>query len=282
MSDKTEVIQSYNLVYNFNIVDLVKVDDRWDKVWSKFISSCSRPTVIHCQQGVYSSTYDRTINEPPRLILDSIEEFFSFLKKVFCGYSGGSMSNNGWVWHKGKYRRNGAHNSDIYLATKSLEEIFESRLNGELRGNFYYPPKGFREWHTNKYDRHGWRLYLVHTSSSHRHSKSCVVQNSENSGEGISLRDTEFGDVETEPPKQKIERRSEEAFFRYKHPVSNAIHSCVDFDGCLRMFRVSGGGDSLWHAICSECDRWSLGFILSDENAKKMLDLHKELYDHDC
>lgn len=30
-----------------------------------------------------------------------------------------------------------------------------------VQGNFYYPPKGFRGWHTNAYDRPGWRMYVV-------------------------------------------------------------------------------------------------------------------------
>lgn len=29
------------------------------------------------------------------------------------------------------------------------------------RGNYYYPPGGFRTWHTNQFDAPGWRMYLV-------------------------------------------------------------------------------------------------------------------------
>jgi hypothetical protein len=37
---------------------------------------------------------------------------------------------------------------------------------GDIRisGNFYYPPGGFREWHTNRKDTPGWRLYYVRTA----------------------------------------------------------------------------------------------------------------------
>ncbi len=33
-------------------------------------------------------------------------------------------------------------------------------------GNFFYPKGAYREWHTNVFDPHGWRLYLVHTNPS--------------------------------------------------------------------------------------------------------------------
>ncbi len=29
------------------------------------------------------------------------------------------------------------------------------------QGDYWYPPGGFRDWHTNKYDATGWRLYIV-------------------------------------------------------------------------------------------------------------------------
>lgn len=30
-----------------------------------------------------------------------------------------------------------------------------------IQGHFYYPPGGFREWHTNRFNPPGWRMYLV-------------------------------------------------------------------------------------------------------------------------
>ncbi len=31
----------------------------------------------------------------------------------------------------------------------------------QLQGDFYYPPGGFRTWHTNRHDVPGWRMYVV-------------------------------------------------------------------------------------------------------------------------
>ena len=32
-----------------------------------------------------------------------------------------------------------------------------------LRGLFLYPRHGLREWHSNRFDPPGWRMYLIHT-----------------------------------------------------------------------------------------------------------------------
>ena len=32
-----------------------------------------------------------------------------------------------------------------------------------MRGLFLYPKHGFREWHSNRFDPPGWRMYLIHT-----------------------------------------------------------------------------------------------------------------------
>ena len=29
------------------------------------------------------------------------------------------------------------------------------------QGDYWYPRGGFRDWHTNKYDTSGWRLYII-------------------------------------------------------------------------------------------------------------------------
>lgn len=34
----------------------------------------------------------------------------------------------------------------------------------DIKGLFYYPPGGFREWHTNMLDDTSWRLYYIHTT----------------------------------------------------------------------------------------------------------------------
>jgi hypothetical protein len=71
--------------------------------------------------------------------------------------------------------------------------------------------------------------------------------------------------VHTEP--------SDCGMFRYCDPRSGEAISRVDFDGCVRIFRVDRGDKKLWHSVCSDGDRWSLGFHVSDEVAAALLAL---------
>lgn len=42
--------------------------------------------------------------------------------------------------------------------------------NNRITGFFWYPPGGFREWHTNAYNAYGWRLYLVYVEEEGKSS----------------------------------------------------------------------------------------------------------------
>jgi hypothetical protein len=51
---------------------------------------------------------------------------------------------------------------DIY------KSIYGTIKYTEVRGLFWYPKGGFREWHTNQYHRLGWRLYLVYADEDEK------------------------------------------------------------------------------------------------------------------
>tara|TARA_B110000881_G_C18467601_1_gene459587 strand:+ start:94 stop:969 length:876 start_codon:yes stop_codon:yes gene_type:complete len=38
----------------------------------------------------------------------------------------------------------------------------------QVRGLFWYPKNGFREWHTNKYHKQGWRIYLIYADEDEK------------------------------------------------------------------------------------------------------------------
>jgi len=68
---------------------------------------------------------------------------------------------------------------DTQPADRAVEELQNAtlRLVGErgvvggqqgLRGLFLYPRHGFREWHSNRFDAPGWRMYLVATEEDGR------------------------------------------------------------------------------------------------------------------
>jgi len=53
-----------------------------------------------------------------------------------------------------------------------MAEIYKSIYGNlkytEVRGLFWYPKGGFREWHTNEHTRLGWRLYLVYADEDEK------------------------------------------------------------------------------------------------------------------
>jgi len=49
------------------------------------------------------------------------------------------------------------------FSKNELITAYSKRLGFEITGMFYYPPGAFAEWHTNRYDKTGWRVYYVET-----------------------------------------------------------------------------------------------------------------------
>jgi hypothetical protein len=63
------------------------------------------------------------------------------------------MLNSGTLVHK-------------YIKTLSIKYSYESKgetIEG-IKGLFYYPPGGFREWHTNMFDDTSWRMYYINAT----------------------------------------------------------------------------------------------------------------------
>lgn len=83
----------------------------------------------------------------------------------------GPPAQNGWLQNNYKFRRNHSPNVQrvAELLAKFLEKLRKLHKTTDnkaplvqFRGNFYYPAGGCREWHTNRMDLPGWRLYLIH------------------------------------------------------------------------------------------------------------------------
>jgi len=116
----------------------------------------------------------------------------------------------------------------------------------EPKGFFYYPPQGWREWHTNR-NVPGWRMYLTLNQ---------VAQ-----GSYFSYKDFRNGTV--------VHLAEDIAVVRlFKVP------------------RPAGGlqaGPFLWHAIHSEKGRWSFGINLDGRTAQRVVEAAGEsFYDHDA
>jgi hypothetical protein len=248
-------------VYEFLITDLIASDERWGQVWEEFLQSCTvpqQPLPHHSLQE-----YQRNRFSPPQIFSDTVREIWLKIRRraihrprrgrrdarPIGGGEGHQDDEEGWYPSDGKYCRQQGHNAHTATALRVLNQIFREDIPPQ-RGNFYYPSQGYREWHTNQFDRHGWRLYLVHTEPS-----GCALFRYKN-----RLNREERGRQEGE---------------------EQEVVDCRDEDGVARLFEVRGGQEALWHCIVSEGHRWSLGVILSDRAAQRLIEMSRQRREED-
>jgi hypothetical protein len=53
----------------------------------------------------------------------------------------------------------GGEATRLVSVAKAVSEVFDEPCR--VQGDFYYPKRGFRTWHTNRFDTPGWRMYIV-------------------------------------------------------------------------------------------------------------------------
>jgi hypothetical protein len=100
----------------------------------------------------------------------------------------------------------------------------------ELRGWFWYPPKGFREWHTNRYDPPGWRIYLLSVEEDNK------------------------------------------SWFLLRDPKTGELKKYNDKNGYVNIFKLYSEKENLiWHSICSQTNRFSLGMYFTDSFIEKLI-----------
>lgn len=129
--------------------------------------------------------------------------------------------DDNWVVHLGRL----TYDHDKALATPLATRI--SELFGEdarLSGFFYYPPGGFKEWHTDFEDpqvdaaeRH-WRIYMLRTAKDAR------------------------------------------SWFQYVD-ARGKVRKVMDRSGYLNVFSLTET-PPLWHSVYSRTHRWSVGIKL--------------------
>lgn len=162
------------------------------------------------------------------------DTYFELKSKIFSRLPGVRRRlDHGWVASGGKYSRSPLRDPTQALVTNTLCEILGLQRMRQ-RGNFYYPKGAYREWHTNRFDAHGWRMYAVHTKPS-----GCA-----------SFRYLD------ETTNQVHECKDSDGCVRLFRVTGN-------------MFR---GERPLWHSIASEGDRWSIGFLIPDSVARALLE----------
>lgn len=139
--------------------------------------------------------------------------------------------SDNWLVHLGRviFESEKARALPLYAKVK---EVFGE--DSRMSGLFYYPPGGFKEWHTDFEDpqqdpQRRWRIYLI---------------------------------------KSEEDRKS---WFQYLDPASGKIKRVHDQDGYLNLFSLTET-KPLYHAVYSNTHRWSLGIKMGDEAIRKLLD----------
>ncbi len=82
-------------------------------------------------------------------------------EQSFSEYAGKDRRSTGWYAVGGHYAKREILNRNTEEHSAFLGRYFEEHSMNNT-GYFYYPPLGYREWHTNENNPIGWRLYYVH------------------------------------------------------------------------------------------------------------------------
>ena len=123
-------------------------------------------------------------------------------------------------------------NNDSLLKIYSAKRGYQTLLSNHYKGSFWYPPGGFREWHTNQNNVTGWRFYL------------------------ISLKDHPEIPNNTNYPNSFLSLMRGDEIIR-----------CPDSNYILRLFHLRDDKNDLnFHSVSSiNQDRYSIGYQPSDK-----------------
>lgn len=140
---------------------------------------------------------------------------------------------NGWKPKQGKL---------VFQPLWEYFKIFKSeiikRFGVEITGTFYYPPGGYREWHTNADKPAGWRMYYIR-----------IPENGKSWFNYINPRTQTFIQV----PDQ------DDCFVLFYLPDIPAVKS-------------GERPDYFWHCVVSKTHRRSLGFRVPEDMVRNLLE----------
>lgn len=151
-----------------------------------------------------------------------------------------------WSYRFGKYSRRSFKKRILPSLAFGWKKLFGTEIQEEnISGFFYYPPGGFREWHTNRWDGCGYRLYLVHT-------ETCTGGKKSVGSSGMNL----IVGYDQERVQIKDTDRTANLFEITKEPP-------------------------LWHSVWSNQHRYSLGLKLNAVQAMKIRQMaQKSIINH--
>ena len=157
-----------------------------------------------------------------------------------------------------------AKTAKIYGIEKDLAEAIDSPQGMNNSGNFYYPPGGFREWHTNKCQQttvpEGHAFKFGREDPLFESTQDCQGHRATGGWRGYMV-------FAKDPDKSWMSVIDGAGNFR----------TLIDRNGYVSLFYLPGGSDNSWHTIFSTTHRWSIGFRITEEFMEQWLlpDLQK-------
>jgi len=140
-----------------------------DKIWIEYKGLVNYGTEFNKQTELLNTTInnnyilkefrDEIMNYPDKSKYDNFEKYQIIDNKKFFPIK--KEFNNVWHVRNGKYQHLIQDKSfpNYYWREQEMVELYN--IGTDARGNFYYPPGGFREWHTNRIHVPGYRMYFV-------------------------------------------------------------------------------------------------------------------------
>lgn len=263
--------ESYTVTLPTNgVLSRSRLADKYYKVYSIKLGDDPSLRAVSAVLQNYISTWKST--KPPKSVLDKHfnnptssflrlqkdcqyplmdKSFYGFIEDYLHRYSfrpfeklGGNWSSKFWNHRYSKYSFRPTYmisDSDEY---RLMLSDFDENTRGDvlskpgIRGMFWYPPGGYREWHTNKHNVTGWRAYIISTRKSPR-----APRNADRPGSYLGvMRGSKF-------------------------------ITCPDRDFEIKLFHIRSAEDELnWHCVMSMTnDRLSIGINPSETLANYLI-----------
>jgi len=156
-----------NKVYTLHINQIEGLEGLWQDILSLSKEPPGFDTALYQQHinQTYLKRICATLEKPPTDEMWRCERDLNYMH---------SMERN--------YPRS---NSNLYKPESAVVKMPDNKTEAEqaafaaplkkllgqevlVRGNFFYPPGGFKEWHTNMHHEPGWAMYIVHVEEDHQ------------------------------------------------------------------------------------------------------------------
>ena len=156
-------------VYSIPISDITDDFPVLGKIWSDYKEIIKKGTDMSGQTkfaneliSQYKHLHDfkqEVMTYPDKKKYDDFEVYGTYKYKTYMPVR--FDYNDTWHFINGKYRHH--KNGSVYPYYLPIDKNIKllNNINCEVNGNFYYQPGGFREWHTNRINNAGYRIYFI-------------------------------------------------------------------------------------------------------------------------